>query len=63
MPIPSGAAGGGPGYYLGSSPGGGGVDPAGLDLATRDQRGSAFELYKKPLEARYSAPLTDHGAR
>ncbi|XP_043213913.1 tight junction protein ZO-1-like isoform X2 [Amphibalanus amphitrite] len=53
---------GGPGYYLGTSPAAGVPDPAGLDLATRDQRGSAFELYKKPLEARYSAPLTDHGA-
>ena len=52
----------GQGYYLGTSPSSG-ADAAGLDLATRDQRGSAFELYKKPLEARYSVPLTDHGAR
>ena len=65
--VPSPAGGGGQGYsYLGTSPAaGGGIDPAGLDLATRDQRGSAFELYKKPLEARYSAPPppTEHGAR
>lgn len=28
-------------------------EPSGLDLANREQRGSAFELYKKPSDPRY----------
>ncbi|XP_054258978.1 tight junction protein ZO-1-like isoform X4 [Macrosteles quadrilineatus] len=38
-------------------------EPSGLDLAHRDQRGSAFELYKKPTDPRHTAHYNDHGLR
>ncbi|XP_043195405.1 tight junction protein ZO-1-like [Amphibalanus amphitrite] len=54
-------ASGGAGYYL-NVPGAPREPPptAGLDLCNRDQRGSAFELYRKPDNARY---LSSDGAR
>lgn len=51
------------GYYGGGPPvrEGAGSQPGGLDLANRDQRGSAFELYRKPADPRF--PYIEHGAR
>ena len=53
--------GGGGGYYLNvPAPARDPPHTAGLDLCNRDQRGSAFELYRKPDGARY---LCSDGAR
>ncbi|XP_037082457.1 tight junction protein ZO-1-like [Pollicipes pollicipes] len=55
---------GAPGYYLNAPPPGSAREPpqpGGLDLSTRDQRGSAFELYRKPADSRY--PAFPDGAR
>lgn len=39
-------------------------EPSGLDLAHRDQRGSAFELYKKPADHRnMHYHLSNHNVR
>ncbi|XP_037080628.1 tight junction protein ZO-1-like [Pollicipes pollicipes] len=56
---PAGA--GGQGYYL-SGPGAAPHETAGLDLSNREQRGSAFELYKKPLDPRFGQ-FPEHSAR
>jgi hypothetical protein len=36
---------------------------SGLDLTNREQRGSAFELYRKPADPRAPPTYIEHGMR